>query len=69
MKLVGEDLGELLKAYKDMKDLNSQTRGQVLAALLTDFQQACSLSGGLSRPRGPCQGPLPLTSSLLLALC
>lgn len=59
-------MGELPKAYKAMQDLDTQTHGQVLAALLTDSQKACSPSGGLSRPSCPS---LPLACSLLLALC
>ena len=57
---------KLPKACKGMQDLNTQTHGQVLAALLTDSQQACSPFGGLSRPSCPS---LPLAWSLLLALC
>lgn len=54
---------KLPKAYKGMQDRNTQTHGQVSAALLTDSPQACSPFGGLSRPRCPS---LPLARSLLL---
>lgn len=59
-------MGELPKAYKAMQDLDTQTHGQVLAALLTDSGQACSPSGGLLRPSCPS---LPLACSLLQTLC